>query len=302
MSETTNTETTNEEDQKDEIVATFIKPKKLVNQRKRKISEEIAPDKEEDDTVVVVTIKEVKKVNTFGTKNARLKDFESSHAFTASRTAKPLGDQNATAINRAEGDDALTAEIIEGEKAELKITKEGDNTEGDAEEEAKKRKEYKGIANYSQYLEKKKPSTIKMGPQKAPLNIRVTSRFDYQPDLCKDYYQTGFCGYGMSCKFLHDRGDYKSGWQLEKEWNDNTFGKEDTENFAEEKKTDDLPFACFICRQSFNNPVVTKCNHYFCESCALKRNSKNKRCAVCGEVTGGIFNVAHALISKLKKT
>jgi hypothetical protein len=23
-----------------------------------------------------------------------------------------------------------------------------------------------------------------------------------------------------SCKFLHDRGDYKSGWQLEKEWDD----------------------------------------------------------------------------------
>ena len=28
---------------------------------------------------------------------------------------------------------------------------------------------------------------------------------------------------------------------------------------------DELPFACFICRQPFNNPVVTKCKHYFCE-------------------------------------
>ncbi len=27
-----------------------------------------------------------------------------------------------------------------------------------------------------------------------------------------------FCGYGDQCKFLHDRGDYKSGWQLEREW------------------------------------------------------------------------------------
>jgi len=40
----------------------------------------------------------------------------------------------------------------------------------------------------------------------------------WQPDICKDYKETGFCGYGDSCKFLHDRGDYKSGWQLEREW------------------------------------------------------------------------------------
>ncbi|KVI04330.1 Zinc finger, CCCH-type [Cynara cardunculus var. scolymus] len=38
------------------------------------------------------------------------------------------------------------------------------------------------------------------------------NRFDYQRDVCKDYKQTGYCGYGESCKFLHDYGDYKSGW------------------------------------------------------------------------------------------
>jgi hypothetical protein len=26
---------------------------------------------------------------------------------------------------------------------------------------------------------------------------------------CKDYKETGRCGYGDSCKFMHDRGDYK---------------------------------------------------------------------------------------------
>jgi hypothetical protein len=34
------------------------------------------------------------------------------------------------------------------------------------------------------------------GPQQASSNIRVTCRFDYQPDICKDYKETGFCGYG----------------------------------------------------------------------------------------------------------
>ncbi len=36
---------------------------------------------------------------------------------------------------------------------------------------------------------------------------------------------------------------------------------------------DDLPFACLICRKPWGeakDPVVTRCKHYFCESCALK--------------------------------
>ena len=33
-----------------------------------------------------------------------------------------------------------------------------------------------------------------------------------------------------SCKFLHDRGDYKSGWQLDREFEENQYGKEGTCN------------------------------------------------------------------------
>ena len=50
------------------------------------------------------------------------------------------------------------------------------------------------------------------GPLRASAHIRVSARFDYQPDICKDYKETGYCGYGDSCKFMHDRGDYKSRW------------------------------------------------------------------------------------------
>lgn len=56
------------------------------------------------------------------------------------------------------------------------------------------------------------------GPARAPVHYRATSRFDYQPDICKDFKDTGYCGYGDACKFLHDRSDYKSGWQLEQQW------------------------------------------------------------------------------------
>jgi RING finger protein 113A len=54
------------------------------------------------------------------------------------------------------------------------------------------------------------------------------------------------------------------------------WGKEDgeEEEEEEEEEDDDLPFACYICRQPWaeckSDPVVTKCKHYFCESCALK--------------------------------
>ena len=56
------------------------------------------------------------------------------------------------------------------------------------------------------------------GPLRAPAFMRTTCRFDYEPDICKDYKETGFCGFGDNCVFLHDRTDYKSGWQMEKEW------------------------------------------------------------------------------------
>lgn len=120
------------------------------------------------------------------------------------------------------------------------------------------------------------------GPLRASAHIRVSARFDYQPDICKDYKETGYCGYGDSCKFMHDRGDYKSGWQMEKEWDETEKARKrnlalgghdsDEEDVEHDDENDDdaLPFACFICREPFVDPVMTKCKHYFCEHCALK--------------------------------
>ncbi|KAG1443890.1 hypothetical protein G6F56_010507 [Rhizopus delemar] len=34
-------------------------------------------------------------------------------------------------------------------------------------------------------------SKMSVGPQRAPANLRVTARFDYQPDVCKDYKGNG---------------------------------------------------------------------------------------------------------------
>jgi RING finger protein 113A len=64
---------------------------------------------------------------------------------------------------------------------------------------------------------------------------------------------------------------------------------------------DDVPFACLIGRHPFTDPIVTRCGHYFCSSCAIKRFAKTPKCAACGAPTGGIFNRADKVISKLKK-
>jgi len=168
---------------------------------------------------------------------------------------------------------------------------------------------YRGINNYKRYYDKKDTAqgnaasgSNRFGPIRAPDNIRVTVRWDYQPDICKDYKETGFCGFGDSCKFLHDRSDYKHGWQIEREVTEGRYGKDDNdmEKYEIPDEEEHLPFKCFICRNSFEDPVVTKCKHYFCEKCALQHFRKSQRCFVCGQPTRGVFNPAKEIISRLK--
>lgn len=72
---------------------------------------------------------------------------------------------------------------------------------------------------------------------------------------------------------------------------------------GEDEEDDGLPFACWICRQPWEqctDPVVTKCGHHFCEQCALKHNARSSKCAVCEQPTAGIFNVAHDIARKVR--
>jgi len=175
-------------------------------------------------------------------------------------------------------------------------------------ENALEDKTYRGLNAYAKFIEKKdKPSgsaaKMSTGPQRAPSNIRSTVRWDYAPDICKDYKETGFCGFGDSCKFMHDRSDYKFGWQLEREMQEGCYGHEDEDEHKYEISSDeeDLPFKCFICRESFVRPVVTRCKHYFCEKCALSHYRKSQRCKACGSQTGGVFNPAKEIVAKMEK-
>ena len=155
----------------------------------------------------------------------------------------------------------------------------------------------------------------KAGPSRAPPTARNVSVMDYQPDVCKDYKETGYCGYGSACKFLHDRSDYKAGWQIDQEWEEEQKKKrkelqdrllrvasgEEPPDEDEGADKDELPFACYLCRKEFVQPIVTVCGHYFCEACALRRYRVDPTCAVCQKQTHGLFNKAAELQARIDK-
>jgi RING finger protein 113A len=123
--------------------------------------------------------------------------------------------------------------------------------------------------------------------------------------VCKDYKLTGYCGFGDNCKFLHDRGDYKAGWQIDRDWEIEQQKKNDPLLVADDSDSDDddmnnVPFVCLICREDYEDPVVTKCGHYFCMTCAIKRYKKTPNCIVCGTGTMGIFNKARDFEKKIE--
>lgn len=207
--------------------------------------------------------------------------------YESSRTIQASTDDRATATLETETEfdrDARAIRERQLKQAEESLKKNPSSASGSGSGEV-----YKGIHGYTDYKAGfRREHTVSgekaggsHGPLRASAHIRLSARFDYQPDICKDYKETGYCGYGDSCKFMHDRGDYKSGWQIEKEWDEAekarkrriAMGGDGSEGEAEEEDDDDeeaLPFACYICRQPFVDPVVTKCKHYFCEHCALK--------------------------------
>lgn len=202
----------------------------------------------------------------------------------------------------------LSAQNLHGKSRSRTVEESSSNNDGT----------YKGVSSYGSFIQKNPNAPNRqIGPIKAPTNIRTITVTDFAPDVCKDYKQTGFCGFGDSCKFLHAREDYKQGWELDRDWEIGTKGKkvagktvatanrtgnaEDDEEVGEDELLENIPFACIICKEPYKNPIVTKCGHYFCEKCALTRYRKNPSCAACGADTRGVFNGARKLKELLKK-
>ncbi|XP_077483609.1 RING finger protein mdlc isoform X1 [Amblyomma americanum] len=294
-------------------VCTFIKRPNFRkgNQRKRRGSSEDGSS--EDETKVVKKEKKTDNLNPMiqGTSTKKTNTYTAHSdsddetgtvgvSYKSRRTTEMEGpkDMGATAVLEIDTEKSKDAQTI-FERAQ-QINKELKGKPDD--------KVYRGMNNYTQYITKKDTAQgnassgmVRKGPIRAPEHIRSTVRWDYQPDICKDYKETGFCGFGDSCKFMHDRSDYKHGWQLELEMERNQYREEDTSRYEISSDEEDLPFKCLLCRKSFVDPVVTKCKHYFCEKCALKHYKKTTRCYVCSQQTNGVFNPAKEIIQRLKK-
>ncbi|XP_038836963.1 E3 ubiquitin-protein ligase RNF113A-like isoform X2 [Salvelinus namaycush] len=291
----------------------FKKSTKKCNARKRKASDSDKDgNSDEDKNAVVRKEKKTGSANPMIQRTKKVEREVSSAesdeekerkkvtvAYKSTRSAKPEGpdDMGATAIyelDTAKDNDAQ-AIFERSQKIQEELTGKEDD------------KIYRGMNNYKKHI-KPKDSTmgnassgmVRKGPIRAPEHLRATVRWDYQPDICKDYKETGFCGFGDSCKFLHDRSDYKHGWQIERELDEGRYGAND-ENYEVSSDEEDMPFKCFICRESFKNPVITKCRHYFCETCALQHYRKSQRCYVCNVQTNGVFNPAKELAAKIAK-
>ncbi|CAC5373945.1 RNF113A [Mytilus coruscus] len=296
----------------------FKKSRKNQTTRKRKTSDSDEGKKDsssDDGNVVVKKEKKERHINPLKQSTRKIvrdnvdyssesdkeeKESKMSLSYKSSRTGKSEGpgDMGATATVEIDTDLSVDAQAIFERSQQL--SKELNDKEDD--------KIYRGINNYAKYIEKKDTAQgnassghVRKGPIRAPAHLRATVRWDYQPDICKDYKETGFCGFGDSCKFLHDRSDYKHGWQLEREMDEGRYGARDATNYEISSDEEDLPFKCFICREFFTNPIKTKCQHYFCEKCALSHYKKSKRCFVCNEQTNGVFNPAKELLSKIEK-
>ncbi|KAM1406113.1 hypothetical protein ACFXTH_000813 [Malus domestica] len=300
-----------------EVCNFFRKPLRRQNIRKRRTDE----DEEEDDSKSGTSLSNQRKAQksdgklffSTGPSKSSVSDDRAVFEFESSKEIQVENDSRATATMETETEFSRDARAVRErvlKQAEEALKGKGKTTGNE--------KLYKGIHGYTDYKAGfRRELTVASekaggahGPLRASAHIRTSTRFDYQPDICKDYKETGYCGYGDSCKFMHDRGDYKSGWQMEKEWDEAekarkrklAMGEDDVDETEEDDDDEDdggLPFACFICRQPFVDPVVTKCNHYFCEHCALKHHSKNKICFVCDKPTLGIFNTAHEIRKRM---
>jgi RING finger protein 113A len=111
---------------------------------------------------------------------------------------------------------------------------------------------------------------------------------------------------------LHDRGDYKTGWQIDLDWDKQQREKKkqmEIDAFVlanqgdevvvvddEDQAADSLD--CPVCGCEFKDPVQPACGHVVCEACALKKPGV---CRVCGEKTDGVFAASRDVRKRIKE-
>lgn len=283
-----------------DISSLFSVKKKIVNSAKKiRINFEennfkLNREEEEEESLKIITksttVSSTLSVNPIATK------LDYSYEETTTEI-KSINQDLATAIN--EYDTEFDRDHLARRKEALQRSK-------DLAAQGELDTKYRGLKGYQQFLMQGDTAKANAGseknrvagPVRAVANLRTTCRFDYKPDLCKDYNETGFCGFGDSCIFLHDRTEHKSSYQLEQEWESEQKRKqlevENPEALVKESKVIIKPIECFICSKAFVRPVKTKCGHFFCEACVLRL----QKCPTCKSPLMGSFKPATKELSQ----
>lgn len=248
--------------------------------RKRKQSESESSSDDEIESAVVRVTSKARKDNPNMQSTSSLKVRKRKEKHLSAEEGADSDDENITVSYKSKRTAAIDGPRDQGATATVEIDTEiGKDAQAIFEKSLEVNKElegkaddkvYRGLNNYTQFYKKRDTAAgnassgmVRKGPIRAPAHLRATVRWDYQPDVCKDYKETGFCGFGDSCKFLHDRSDYKAGWQLETDGPNAHRGDDDSDDGDDTKyeihsDDDELPFKCLICRNSFVDPIVTK--------------------------------------------
>ena len=194
------------------------------------------------------------------------------------------------------------------------------------EEEIKEKREKNAAKNAQK---KTKLVSGFFGPRRQLKAIQHSNGIDYNPSRCKDYFETGYCVFGNSCIYIHDRTDYKSGYELDKDWDamqrkkdekrrkrlmkgehvglgddsdeDNSSDSEEVEEYEEELQYGHIDEKCLICGEDYKFPSLLSCGHVFCDKCALEQHASEGTCFKCGKVTDGIFNDGTKLVKKMRE-
>jgi RING finger protein 113A len=127
---------------------------------------------------------------------------------------------------------------------------------------------------------------------------------DYNPERCKDYYEHGYCRFGDTCIYIHDRGDYKSGYQLDQEWEEKQRrgGNDESSDYEIKSEEEGPQTYCLVCQGGFIEPVKAPCGHIFCEKCALESFKQDPNCLVCRRPTNGSFKDACKEVEAIMKS
>lgn len=211
------------------------------------------------------------------------------------------------------GQQSLTAEYS---KLKAEIERQEDDL-------LKKKEDKSALLQMREQNEKSAKFFAAVGPTRSFNTIKHTNTIDYNPSRCKDWYEAGYCVFGNSCIFAHDRSDYKFGWEQEIDWEKKQKrkmerrqrrleaaeqGREDEVSESSEEQElggddEDWKYAhidaqCLICQSQYTSPTLLECGHVFCEGCAQHQYAKTGKCFKCSKKLNGIFNNGRKVLEK----